>query len=120
MCDSDSTNQLALKDKSEIELSPIATKKTERVRVHYTDVIMSAMASQITSLTIIYSIVYSGTDEREHQSSASLAFVRGIHRSPVNFPHKWPVTHKLFLFDDFIMFIIGRVYCIQHQILKII
>ena len=47
---------------------------------HYSDVIMDAMPSQITSLTIVYSIVYSGADQREHQSSASLAFVQGIHR----------------------------------------
>ena len=55
-------------------------------------VIMSAMASQITSLTIVYSTVYSGTEQRKHQSSASLAFVRRIHRWPMNSPHKWPVT----------------------------
>ena len=42
----------------------------------YNDVIMDAMASQITSHTIVYSTVYSGTDQRKHQSSASLAFVR--------------------------------------------
>ena len=47
---------------------------------HYDDVIMTAMASQITSLTIVYSTVYSDADQRKHQSSASLAFVRGIHR----------------------------------------
>ena len=47
---------------------------------HYDDVIMDTIASQITSLTIVYSIVYSGTDQRKHQSSASLAFVRWIHR----------------------------------------
>ena len=45
----------------------------------------------------------SGTDQRKHQSSASLAFVRGIHRRPVNSPHKWPVTRKMFPFDDVIM-----------------
>ena len=55
---------------------------------------MAAMASQITSLTIVYLTVYSGVDQRKHQSSASLAFVRGIHRSPVNSPHKRPVTRK--------------------------
>ena len=55
---------------------------------HYIDVIMSAMASQITSLTIVYSTVYSVVDQRKYQSSASLAFVRGIHRWPVNSPHK--------------------------------
>ena len=41
-------------------------------------------------------LVCSGTDQTKHQSSASLAFVRGIHRSPVNSPHKWPVTRKCF------------------------
>ena len=71
--------------------------------LHYGDVIMDTMASQITSLTIIYSTVYSGADQRKHQSSASLAFVRGIHRGPVNSPHKWPVTRKMFPFDDVIM-----------------
>ena len=70
---------------------------------HYDDVTMSLMASQITSLTIVYSTVYSGEDQRKHQSSASLAFVRGIHRGPVNSPHKWPVTRKMFPFDDVIM-----------------
>ena len=70
---------------------------------HYSDVRMGAIASQITSLTIVYSTVYSGADQRKHQSSASLAFVRGIHRGPVNTPHKWPVTRKMFPFDDVIM-----------------
>ena len=54
------------------------------VTSHYNDVIMSEIASQITSLTIVYSIVYSDADQRKHQSSASLAFVWGIHRGPVN------------------------------------
>ena len=70
---------------------------------HYGDVIMGAIASQITSLTIIYSTVYSDADQRKHQSSASLAFVRGIHRGPVNSPHKRPFTRKMFPFDDVIM-----------------
>ena len=64
---------------------------------------MTTIASQITSLTIVYSIFYSDADQRKHQSSASLAFVRGIHRGPVNSPHKWPVTRKMFPFDDVIM-----------------
>ena len=59
---------------------------------HYSNVIMGAMASQITSLTIAYSTVYSSADQRKHQSSASLAFERRIHRWPVNSPHKRPVT----------------------------
>ena len=64
---------------------------------------MTILASQITSLTVVYSIVYSGVNQRKHQSSASLAFVREIHWGPVNFPHKWPVTRKMFPFDDVIM-----------------
>ena len=71
---------------------------------YYNGVIMSAMASQITNLTIVYSTVYSGADQRKHQSSASLAFVRGIHRWPVNSPHKGPVTRKKFTLDDVILF----------------
>ena len=64
---------------------------------------MGAIGSQITILTIVYSTVYSGADQSKHQSSASLAFVWGIHRGPVNSPHKWPVTRKMFPFDDVIM-----------------
>ena len=75
----------------------------DKTHSHYYDVIMGTMAYQITSLTIVYSTVYSDADQRKHQSSASLAFVRGIHRSPVNSPHKWPVTRKMFPFDDVIM-----------------
>ena len=69
----------------------------------YDDVIMGTMAYQITSLAVVYSTVNSGADQRKHQNSASLAFVRGIHRGPVNSPHKWPVTRKMFPFDDVIM-----------------
>ena len=63
---------------------------------HYNDVIMSAMSFLITSLTIVYSSAYSVADQRKHQSSASLAFMRGIHRWPVNSPHKGPATPKMF------------------------
>ena len=70
---------------------------------HYSDVMVSKMASQITNLTVVYSIVYSSADQRKHQSSASLAFVRGIHWRPVNSQHKGPVTRKMFPFDDVIM-----------------
>ena len=71
--------------------------------VHYGDVIMGTIASQFTSLAIVFSTVYLDTDQRKHQSSASLAFVRGIHRRPVNSLHKGPVTRKMFPFDDVIM-----------------
>ena len=65
---------------------------------------MSRVASQTTSLASVYSTVFSGADQGKHQSSASLAFVWGIDRWPVNFPHKWPVTRKMFPFDDVIIF----------------
>ena len=64
---------------------------------------MSTIASLITSLMIVYSTVYSDADQRRHQSPASLAFVQGINRKPVNSLHKWPVTRKIFPFDDVIM-----------------
>ena len=64
---------------------------------------MGAIASQITTLTIVYSSIYSGADQRKYQSSASLAFVRGINRGPANSPHKWPVTSEIVPFDDVIM-----------------
>ena len=64
---------------------------------------MGAIASQITRLMIVYWTVYSDADQRKHHSSVSLAFVRGIHRWPVNHPHRGPVTQKMFPFDDVIM-----------------
>ena len=64
---------------------------------------MDAMASQITSLTIVYLTIYSDADQRKHQSSASLAFVWEIHRGPVNSPHNGPVTRNMFPFDDVII-----------------
>ena len=64
---------------------------------------MGAIASQIASLTIVYSTVYSGADQRKHESSVLLAFVLEIHRGPVNSPHKWPVTRKMLPFDNVIM-----------------
>ena len=73
-----------------------------RRRDHDDDVIMGAIASLITSFKIVYSTVYSDADQRKHQSSASLAFVRGIHRGQVNSRYKWPVTRKIFPFDDVI------------------
>ena len=88
---------------------------------HYDDVIMGAMASQITSLTIVYSTVYPSIDHIKHQSSASLAFVRGIHRGPVNSPHKLPVTRKMFPFHNVIMICVGRscvfsITCISWEV----
>ena len=69
------------------------------------------MACQITSLTIVYLTMYSGAE----QSSASLAFVRGIHRSPVNSQHKKPVTWIMFPFDDVKLF-----SCQNHYVITLI
>ena len=72
--------------------------------VHYSDVIVSAMVSQITDVSMVYSTVCPGANQTKHQSYASLAFVRGIYRWPVNSPHKGPVTRKMFPFDFVIIF----------------
>ena len=66
--------------------------------------------------------LYSDTDQRKNQSFTSLAFVRGIHRKPVNFQHKWPVTRKLFPIDDVIMpriasLALGHAYDWRGQVL---
>ena len=79
---------------------------------HHNDVIMSVMVSQITSLTIVSSTIYSSAEQRKHQSSASVAFVRWIHRWPVHSPHKGPVTRKMFPFDDVIMIILWVIFTI--------
>ena len=77
--------------KSNESTIPLAQKSCK----HYGDVIMGEIASQITSLTIVYSAFFSDADQRNYQSSASLAFV--------NSPHKWIVSRKMFPFDDVIM-----------------
>ena len=74
----------------------------------YSGVIMGTMASEIISLTVVYSTVYSGADQRKHKSSATLVFVGAVHRWPVNSPHKRPVTRKMFRFGEVIIHIINR------------
>ena len=70
---------------------------------YYGDVIMRTMVSQVTSVWMVCSTVCSGAHQRKHRSSASLAFVRGIHRWPVNSPHKRQVKRKMFPLDDVIV-----------------
>ena len=70
---------------------------------HYIDVIMGAIASQITGVSIAYSTVCSGVEQRNHQNSVPLAVLRWIQQCPVNSPCKGPVTRKMFPFDDVIM-----------------
>ena len=100
----------------------IATARYAHVNVNFAfhcyDVIMSAMASQITSPAIIYSSVYSGADQRKHQSSVSLGFVRGIRRWPVNSPHKGPVTRNFFPFDEAIMSILIMWFWSSHKLIN--
>ena len=67
--------------------------------MNYNHVIMGAIASQITGFTIVYSTVYSRRRSKR-TSKLSLAFLRGIHRWPINSPHKWPVTRKMLPFDE--------------------
>ena len=86
--------------------------KVVEILPHYSDVIMSAMAFRITDVLIVCSAVCSVANQRKHQSSASLAIVRGMHRWPVGSPHKGPVARKMFLFDDVIMSWKTRLSCI--------
>ena len=85
-------NRISFQYGNGVEGVPIVEHSTNTT-THYNDVIMDAMASQITGVTNVYSIVCSGTDRRKHQISAPLAFVIGI---PVNSPHNRPVTRKCF------------------------
>ena len=82
---------------------------------HSIDVIMSVVASQITGVSIVYSNVCSGADQRKYQGSVSLIFVRGIHRSLMNSMHKGPVTRKMFPFDDVIMMMYRRQILFNSQ-----
>ena len=70
---------------------------------HYSDVVMGTVTSQFTSFTIVYPTVYLGADQRKHQSSASLAFVREFTGD-----HKGPVTRKMLPFDEVIMVYTGN------------
>ena len=81
----------------------ISYLSVKRPLKHYNGVIMSAMASKTTGVSIVYSTICSNVDQRKHQSSVSLAFVRGIYRWPVISPQRGPVTRKMFPFDDVIM-----------------
>ena len=91
----------------------------EVITSHNNDVLMSAMTSQITGASVVCSTVGSGTDQRKSQSSASLAFVRGIHRWPMNSPHKRPVTRKMFPFDEVIMHIKQSVWLSCHGLSRL-
>ena len=87
--------------------------------LYYSDVIMRLMASQITGMSIVYSTVCSGEDQRKHQSSASLAFVRVIHRWLINSPHKGPITRKMFPFDYVIVILSWVIFTPSSHIWRI-
>ena len=82
---------------------------------------MSALVSHIIGVSIVCLTVGSGADQRKHESSASLAFVEGIHRWPVNSRHKRPVTRKMFPFDDDIILFSQHLQypnASKHQVLR--
>ena len=90
-------------------LAPIWRQDISKYQCHYSDIMMSAMASQITSVSIVCSTVCLGAQQRKHQSSVSLAFVRGIHWWLVDSPHKGPVTRNIFpVADVFLLTQAGR------------
>ena len=74
---------------------------------------MGTIASQITSLTIVYSTFIRVQIKVNIKAPGQWPFVRGIHRGPVNSPHKWPVTREMFPFDDVIM-----IQCYTRQIMS--
>ena len=71
--------------------------------LHYNDVTMTTMASQITSLTVVYSTVYSDADKKKTSKLRVTGLCVGNSPGAVNSPHKGPVTRKMFPFDDVIM-----------------
>ena len=78
---------------------------------------MSVIASQITGISTDFSTVCSGAHQRKHQSFASLAFLGGIDRWPMNSPYKGPVTREMFPFDDVIMNRrLGEIYCCRGRV----
>ena len=81
----------------------VETRRFSECPTHYNDVMMSAIASQIIGVSIGCPTACSGVYQRKYQRSVSLTLVRRIHRWPVDFPHKGPVTRKMFPFDDAIM-----------------
>ena len=83
---------------------------------HYSGVILCAVASQITGVSIVCSTVWSSTDQRKYQSSASLAFVKGIHLWPVDSPHKGPVTRKCFHLMTSSWWLASERYRVMHSI----
>ena len=89
-----STDSITLYKQRNVSLSVV---------IAISDVIMSAMSFRITGVSIVCSAVCSGSHQIQHKRSASLAFVRGIHRWPMDSPHKGPVTRKMFPFDYVIM-----------------
>ena len=85
--------------------------------LHYSGAIMSKMVFQITSVSIVYSIVSSGADQRKHQSATSLAYVWGIHPWPVDSPQKGPIARKMFPFDYVMMMNLGMSFVV-HPLLQ--
>ena len=81
----------------------VAAEIFKLISLHCSGVIIGAMAHKITIVSIVCPTVCSDADQIKHQSSASLAFVRGIHRWSVDYPHKWQVNRKMFPFDDVIV-----------------
>ena len=102
----------------------------ETMVLHYSDDIMGMIASQITSLTIVYSTIYSDADQRKHQSSASLAFVWGIHRGQMasnaenisiwwrhhgTKPSKWYVPWSHHWFSEQVVSVVSLSHWVWHE-----
>ena len=111
---------LCLRKVSPLLISAMISNHRNIPKTHYNDVIMGAIASQITSLTIVYSIVYSDAYQRKYQNSASLAFVRGSHRGPVNSRTNDQLLIFLCYFIQHVSYLLAEVsnsnsYCLQTR-----
>ena len=95
VCDSHKCDNWIQCDKPEPDFRDDSS--LDPVNSHYSDVTMNSMASQITSHWNLCSAVCSGSHQIKHQSSASLAFVRVIHRWPVDSLHKEPAVRNVFI-----------------------
>ena len=87
-----------------LSASEVALNDThEKTALHYSDIMMGAIASQITSPTIFYSTDYSDAEQRKRQTPRHWPLCGEFLPGTGEFPHKWPVTRKMFPFDDVIM-----------------
>ena len=100
----------------------------KRIYLHSNNVTMTVMASQITGIWTVCSVVRSGAYQRKYQSSASLTCVKGIHQWPMDSPHQRPVlrgecfhlmTSSCSIWRNFCYILPHKLYFLAHPVSKI-